>query len=362
MMDEPGYFLNSFTMSSYAAFSQPLVNAYLYNPPIGKITLKYPYKTEKETQTLEPSLLCTGYGLEDDRFSFIYQIEGEDKTLHKGQTDVELVNGWFETEIKLESKFPEAQSVSWELSAGGIALYSGYAPLSWSHFHGQVKYLDGPWRSTYIHLRPVTWGSPGDFIVPVSDAGYFDALVPARVYAVLNINGTGYGYDSLERWAWDYDLTKDREDVFTIGRTELYGMRAFDINGGPPTIFITFRPTSLSRVLQFDTDGDGLVQGEERERQHAAMKTSPTIIGPELTAEDVRVWLNGEEETIVQFNKIPERGTNMWQVQYLLQIFPDERPARGMWHEIRVEVRSKEKLHDREIIDFGQGSVGFYRP
>jgi len=37
------------------------------------------------------------------------------------------------------------------------------------------------------------------------------------------------------------------------------------------------------------------------------------------------------------------------------------RPPRGVWHEIRVEVRSKERAHGRDVIDFGQGSVGFQR-
>jgi hypothetical protein len=92
------------------------------------------------------------------------------------------------------------------------------------------------------------------------------------------------------------------------------------------------------------------------------MKESPTVIGPELKAEDVRVWLDGKEERIVQFDMIPESCGKFWQVQYLLQFLPDHYPKRSVWHEIKVEVQSKEKLLGKEIIDFGQGSVGFYRP
>lgn len=93
----------------------------------------------------------------------------------------------------------------------------------------------------------------------------------------------------------------------------------------------------------------------------AAMKESPTVIGPELEASDVTVWLNGKPEKIVQFNKVPEYDGNKWQVQYLLQIFPNPRPARGVWHEIKLHVRSKEALNGRDVVDFGEGSVGFYR-
>jgi len=46
----------------------------------------------------------------------------------------------------------------------------------------------------------------------------------------------------------------------------------------------------------------------------------------------------------------------------LAQLTLDERPVRGFWNEVKVEVRSKERLHGEEVIDFGQGSVGFCRP
>ena len=71
---------------------------------------------------------------------------------------------------------------------------------------------------------------------------------------------------------------------------------------------------------------------------------------------------DGKKEEIVQFNMIPEYCGKFWQVQYLLQFLPDHYPKPGVWHEIKVEVQSKENLHGKEIIDFGQGSVGFYRP
>ena len=91
------------------------------------------------------------------------------------------------------------------------------------------------------------------------------------------------------------------------------------------------------------------------------MKDSPTVIGPALEAADMKVWLNGNEEAIVRVDRIPEYDGDFWQVQYLLQIFPKVRPARGVWHEIKVEVRSKERFRGRDVIDVGQGSVGFQR-
>jgi hypothetical protein len=223
-----------------------------------------------------------------------------------------------------------------------------------------VEYLDGRWRSTYAELHPEGFASKALFYVPIGDDGRFDALIPARVYSVINVNGAGYQRDAMERWAWDYDLTRDREDVFTIGRTELYSIHAFNIVGGPRTVFVAFRPTALSRVLRFDADGDGSVSGDERKPMIEAMKLGPTAIGPELQAADVTVWLNGVRQKIAQFDRIPEYDGDYWQVQYLLQLLPQPRVAFGMWHEIKLEVRSKESLRGSEIVDFGQGSVGLW--
>jgi hypothetical protein len=352
---------SNFMMPPHAAFTRPIVLAYLYNPPVDEIALRYPYKDEEETVQLKPSLVLTGNGLPNGSFPLAYRVETSRKTVERGETKADVVNGWFETRITPKNKFPNATGVSWNLSTHDRPPISGKAHLSWSRFRGQVKYHDEKWRSTYIDMRPVTWGSPTNFTVPVSDDGHFDALVPSRVYAVVNVNGTGYGYDALERWAWDYDLTRDREDMFVIGRTELYGMRAFDINGGPPTIFVMFRPTSLSRILRFDNDADGLVQGEDRKTMVKAMKESSTVISPELTTDYVKIWLNGQKEEVIQLNQIPEYDGDHWQAQYLAQIFPEHKPARRVWHEIRVEVRSKEELHGKEVVDFGEGSVGLYR-
>ncbi len=351
-----------YMVSQYTSFSEPVVKAHLYNPAVDETITRYPFEREEEAEKWESSLTITGNGLKDSVSSLVYRIETKDKTLYENKTEVTVENGWFEKDIHLHEKFPGAEGVSWELARNDGSTVKGCTPLSWSRFRGEVKRLDEERRSMFITLWPITWGSPGSFTIPIPEDGHFDVLVPERVYAVMNVNDTGYSYDSMERWAWDYDLTRDRTDEFVIGRTELYGMRAFDINGGPRTIFIIFRPTALSRILRFDADGDGFVRGEEQEKQEAAMKESPTVIGPELKAEDVRVWLNDKEEPIVQFDLIPECDGDHWQVQYLLQIFPESKPVRGVWHEIRVEVESKEHLRNQEVIDFGQGSVGFYRP
>ena len=352
----------TFTASPFTAFRGPSVEALLYNPPVDEISWTYPYKPGMTTRRIETRLVIFGKGFDDGRHKLTYKIAAGEETLHQDTVDISVTDHWFEKRITLPRKYPQATRILYEVTSEDRRSLKGCVPLLWSRFQGRAKYLDGRWRSTYIELFPKGFNSVGGFWVPVQDDGRFDALLPARVYPVVNVNGAGYSYDAMERWAWDYDLTRDREDFFTIGRTELYAIHAFDLKAPVNTIFVTFRPTALSRLLQFDEDGDRLTSGDERKKMVAAMKHSPTVIGPELEAKDVTVWLNGREEKIVQFNKIPEYDGNLWQVQYLLQIFPQRRPARGVWHEIKLEVRSTEMLQGKELTDFGQGSVGFYRP
>ena len=352
---------SSFTASPFTGFHEPMVEALLYNPPANEVPWKEPDKSETSTRKIEPSLVMSGKGLPDGAYRLTYRIESGEQLLHAGAGEVSVAYGGFELVVTVGRNYPGATRVSYELEGEKRAAVRGHAALRWSRFRGQVTYLDGRWRSTYAELHPNGFASAALFDVPIGDDGRFDAWLPARVYSVINVNGAGYSRDAMERWAWDYDLTRDREEVFTIGRTELYGMHAFNIVGGPQTVFVAFRPTALSRLLQFDADGDGRVSDEERKAMMAAMKLSPTVIGPELQAADVTVWINGFPQKIAQFNQIPEYDGDFWQVQYLLQFLPEPRLAHGAWHEIKLEVRSKENLRGKESIDFGQGSVGLWR-
>ena len=350
-----------FTASVYTGLHEPLVEALLYNPPVPEVEWIVPRKPGSTIRKVVPVLVLYARGLADGAATLRYGIDAGTTTLTSGTADVTVEHGGFELAVTLDATYPKASHVSWECIAAGRTTVKGRVELRWSHFRGRVRYLDGGWRSSYIEMWPNGFRAPGSFYVPVGGDGRFDALVPARLYSVMNVNGAGYKYDAMERWAWDYDLTRDRLDEFTIGRTEIYAMRAFDLNAPLSTIFVMFRPTALSRVLRFDADDDGLISDAETKAMMVALKDSPTAIGPELEAADVKVWLNGNEEPIVRFDRIPEYDGDFWQVQYVLQIFPKVRPPRGVWHEIRVEVRSKERAHGRDVIDFGQGSVGFQR-
>jgi hypothetical protein len=344
--------------------AQPEVAAYLFNPSVEEIVLHYLYERPPDTLPQATSLVVEGRHLDfDGSRTLSFVIESPGGALHQGDTVIAISDGWFETEVRFPHRgFVAATGIRWSISGDAGRELDGYAPLLWSHFRGTVEYRAGGWSDTRIELVPVNWGAPGTIIVPVHPDGSFDAYVPSRVYAAVIVVGTGYTYDSLERWAWNYDLTRDRQDTFTIGRTELYGMRAFEILGGPPTILVLFRPSALSRVLAWDLDHDGNVSEVEMQQLAAAMADSSMVLAPELDVSSITVRLDGEEQQIVRLDRIPEYDGGSWQAQYVVQIFPDAKPKRGVWHEILVEVSSRELLNGEVVVDYGQGSVGFYRP
>jgi len=342
------------------ARATPTVEALLYNPTVDALVQKYPYNKPAETVSLKPKLSLVGSGFPNGGFTLDYRIEAAGKTVARGSIDGKVMFGLFEVGAELKEKYPQAEGVAWELAAPGKESIKGYAPLSWSRFHGQVKYRDGLWNSTSINLVPTGWGAPSVMDVPVADDGTFDALVPSRVYMVVRVDGTGYQYNSMERWAWDFDLTRDRKEEFIIGRMELYGMRAFGIKGGGRKLLVLFRPTTLTRLLKFDANQDGVLSDSEKDALGPAMKLSPTAIGPELKAEQVKVWVDGKPLPVLQFNQIPEVSSDgAWQVLYLLQVIPESSVYTSIRHEVRLEVESQEELRGKRIVDFGEGSVGF---
>ena len=349
-----------------AAQVAPTADAFLYNPKADTMVWKYPYNKPTEIVPLKPTLALFGKGFPNGSLALTYRVEAGEKVLHQGTADVKIENGWFELGVELEEKYPQAAGVTWEVSAPGTVPIKGYAPLSWSRFHGRVKYRDGHWDSTYINLIPVNFGAPGGIYIPVADDGTYDALVPARVYVAVIVCGTRYSHSCLERWAWDFDLLRDRDEVFTIGRTELYGMRAFNIKGGGPNVLVLFRPFSLTRGLRFDTNQDGVLSESETRATFSVMKAArlPATSGPcpELKADQVKVRLDGKPLPILQFNQIPEAVSKDGRLAlYLLQVSPDSPIARGVWHEVKLEVESQEELRGKRFVDFGEGSVGFFR-
>ena len=206
---------------------------------------------------------------------------------------------------------------------------------------------------------------PGTFYVPVMGGGRFDVLLPSRVYSMVNVNGTGYAYDSTG--ALGVGLRSDARSGRSIHhrshralldsclrrqRWSPHSVRHLPPHG--PVACSAVRGASISHREWPDN-------GCERAENDGSDEGIPDCYRPGIGGQGHAVWLDGEQQTIVQFNKVPEYDGDVWQVQYLLQFYPGRRPQPFVWHEIKLEVHSKETLRGNQIVDFGQGSVGFYR-
>ena len=234
--------------------SAPTIHCSLYRPVRSEHRIDYSYARPSEVVPLPATFHAYGAGLPDGNAEMEFQFPAENSVLGKAKQPVKIEHGRLEVGFPTDESYPQADKVQWRFVSAAREIFVGTSQLQWSHFKGRVVYRDQKKRAALIELIPIGFDAPGRITVPVDGEGDFDARVPARVYAAENVNSGGYGYDTLERWAWEDDLTCDREDTFLVGRTELYGIHAFDIKGGPPTVHILFRPTALSRVRQFAPD------------------------------------------------------------------------------------------------------------
>lgn len=350
-----------FLIPSLLLFTLPLalcandLQADLYRPAARSLDLNYPPAQVDEHTPLEPTLYIYGKDFRAGHGSFRYQILAGQRTLAQGTVPVDLKGQVLELAKTLDTPCPGADHVQWTLTAGDDH-WQGSAPLTWSRFRGRIEFQDGRLRPSYINLHPKNFGHT--FTVPVQPDGTFEAEVPARSYAVANINSAGYALDTLERWAWDYDLTRDREDLFRMGRTELYGMHAYQMNGGGRTVFLTFRPSCLTRMLQHRSSPQAKPKDEATMKavmEH--MRLDPMTLAPRLTRKDVKVWIDGRPCEPTDLTQLVETSPGgFFQTLYMLQFFPPENLARGTAYEIKVEVESKDVLDGQMYSDFGQGS------
>ena len=223
-----------------SAPDHPEVRAYLFNPSVEKIVLRYPHGQEPDTMLQSSSMVLEGRGfLTDGTYNLSHRIEGPDGSLHEGEGEIEIVDGWFEVEFQFtHRRFPEANGVAWSITNDVGKKVEGHAHLRWSRFHGNVEYRDGGWHDTRIILIPVNWGAPGGVVVPVQPDGRFDAQVPSRVYAAVIVVGTGYLYDSLVNRGY-IKATGSREYQLTSrGREALFEFLCKNKTGAKDTIKI----------------------------------------------------------------------------------------------------------------------------
>lgn len=140
----------------------------------------------------------------------------------------------------------------------------------------------------------------------------------------------------LEFWAWDFVADRDTTLDIRYHRMEAYGIRAFRIPGATPSFQIYVRPMSLTRTLEW----------MKRDAQ-----SEECLMAPSSELLDVKVWIDGEEVSVLMKQEIKERlGEGAYANAYLLTVDMPEHPREDLpYRTFKVE------LTDLENGDRGEG-------
>lgn len=160
-----------------------------------------------------------------------------------------------------------------------------------------------------------------------NEFGKFSMDVEEKIYAFLFIV-KDYAINYLEYWGQNFDLSKDIQIDVKIGKIEVYALNCFRIKCPIKTLSIYFRPMSLLKYLNKETD-----------------------IAPELKAENIFVKINGKESRILILNKIYEYAGENCLTAYLIQAEYLNQEQTNNFLEIEI--------FDNETNSIGQASIYF---
>ncbi|MCM1188739.1 MAG: carboxypeptidase-like regulatory domain-containing protein [bacterium] len=131
----------------------------------------------------------------------------------------------------------------------------------------------------------------------VTDAeGRYTLEIPDGCYPFF-IAVKGYGEENLEYWCNNIELNGQIEINCQIDKLELYGLHVFEIKGAAPALTVYFRPMSLVKALNGETD-----------------------IVPEFTEESVTCFVNGEKCDLLVMNMVKEYSPDAILTGCLIQI------------------------------------------
>lgn len=152
--------------------------------------------------------------------------------------------------------------------------------------------------------------------------GYYKFDIPEGNYPFL-IAVKDYAVNCLEYWSQNIPLTQDMRLDVAFDVIEIYGLHAFRIKGAGDTLMIYFRPMSLAKFQQGETD-----------------------LAPEPAS--IKVVIDGKETPVLLQNKVKEYGSEQDMTAYLIQV--DTNGVEKDWKKLEIEIRDDED-------NFGAASV-----
>ena len=142
--------------------------------------------------------------------------------------------------------------------------------------------------------------------------GYYKFDIPSGYYPFF-FAVKGYKETGLEYWCQDIVLDGDIRLNAKIDTLEVYGLHAFAVKGGGSGLMVYFRPMALDKFLQGCQD-----------------------IAPDEI--DIKVYVDGNEQAVVNTNKVYEYAGAYKMSAYLVQI--DTQTA-DSWNKLDAEIWDK---------------------
>ena len=269
-----------------------------------------------------------------------------------------IVQFWLEDKIP----FPEKALVEITTEKGS---FQKEITLKFARIYGRSTNFDGSPRQDYIIANDN--GFENVYAATCDENGYYEMILPQRTYNTIIANNETYGKTTLETWAWNFTACEDTELNFQVASLEVYNLYVWPNNGGARTVFISFRPMSVHRANQIDSNKDGELDAKEIVAAKLSIteeefKAHPfSGLAPILDEGKVKVFLDGEEVKVISVKPYAEYthtkdDKNYYSTAYIVQALRGNNRIPPGRHFIRVVIEDELDYEGQKIIERGEAS------
>ncbi|WP_425448833.1 carboxypeptidase-like regulatory domain-containing protein [Dethiothermospora halolimnae] len=178
------------------------------------------------------------------------------------------------------------------------------------------------------------------------DDGKYELNVEKGVYYAFYAC-KDYKVNYLEYWAWNVPLFDNMEINAQIDGLEIYSLTAFPVKWSFPQLMVYFRPMSLKKAKELEESGICNFK-----KKSVADSVELIDICPELTKNDIEVFINNKKVEVFQINRVKEYGgENKYIYSYLIHVGLNNGTDRYEYNKVDI------RLTDRETEEKGEGSV-----
>ena len=334
--------------------------SYRFTNPFQKAdqVIKVTPSVEAEIRDFQEREFTIALTLYDSKGNIVFAKSQEVKRVEEDKYDYAIVKFWLEDKIP----FPEKALVEITTEKGS---FQKEITLKFARIYGRSTNFDGSPRQDYLIANDN--GFENVYAATCDENGYYEMILPQRTYNTIIANNETYGKTTLETWAWNFTASEDTELNFHVASLEVYNLYVWPNNGGARTVFISFRPMSVHRANQIDSNKDGELDAQEIAEAKLSIteeefKAHPfSGLAPILDENKVKVVLDGEEVKVVSVKPYAEyvyteEDKNYYQTAYIVQAMRGSNRIPPGRHFIRVEIEDELLYEGEKIIQRGEAS------